>query len=166
MILKGAGVGGSSLLFAIRRKEPRSALPQWSFGVCRQRSSEMDPAVCFRPSHGSPMERSPEWIAQLDLPAVPWGHGRGPPSESTSSSEGPTGTTTKTTNPKLVPLGGPTLERPFFEGPIGKPTLPAAAPFLWKKGRLWCIKPGTVTLEQFLSFRDDKNVPLPRYRVD
>ncbi|KAL5997851.1 hypothetical protein ACLOJK_008783 [Asimina triloba] len=57
----------------------------------------------------------------------------------------------------------PTLERPFFEGPIGKPTLPAVAPFLRKKGLLWCIKSGTVTLEQFLSFRNDKNVSLPRY---
>ncbi|KAJ4974508.1 hypothetical protein NE237_007682 [Protea cynaroides] len=68
------------------------------------------------PSIGSPMERSPELIAQLDLPA--W---RRP-----------------------IDRGGPTLVRPFLEGPIGKPTLPAAAPFLRKKGRLRCIKPGTL----------------------
>lgn len=30
------------------------------------------------PSIGSPMERSPELIAQLDLPAVPSGHGQAP----------------------------------------------------------------------------------------
>lgn len=70
------------------------------------------PAAQFR--NGScglfqPLDRfSHGKISGVDRPIGPAGGAFGPraspPAESTSSSEGPTGTTTQTTNPKLVPL--------------------------------------------------------------
>lgn len=61
--------------------------------------------------------------------------------------------------------GGPPWKGHSLKAPLGNPPF-LQLPLPPEEGALVVHQAGDLTLKQFLSFRDDKNVPLPRYWVD